>query len=250
MISIRRGATCWLMILVLLAACTPDASEHDGGPSATETDTTTTTPTSEATYTYASGPGEVFLLPKDSDFGTIRAGRYEAWRIGSPVHYEVDVPDGWRVLAGTYLNAPTDGHGIFFVASLPKHRTDLAVHPCRDHSLWRVGPTVSDFARAMAEQPVWRVSTPRPVTLDGIRGLYFEIELPARVDPAECVDGAVSEYESGRDGMATTRSYRGRWWVLEVAGERLVVMARCYDTCSELDLDTMSAMAESIEFQG
>ena len=39
--------------------------------------------------------------------------------------------------------------------------------------------------------------------LDGNKGLYFEIELPARVIPARCVGGAVSEYESGRDGMAT-----------------------------------------------
>lgn len=217
---------------------------------AEQTSSTTTTPTSEPTYTYMSKSGEVFLLPKDSDFGTMAAGRYEAWRIGSPVHYEVDVPEGWRVLAGTYLNAPTDGHGIFFVASLPKHRTELAVHPCRDHSLWLVGPTVRDFTRAIQEQPVWRVSTPRPVTLDGNKGLYFEIELPARVIPARCVRGAVSEYESGRDGMATTRSYRGRWWVLEVDGERLVVMARCYDTCTELDLETMSTMAESITFPG
>jgi hypothetical protein len=245
---------CTLMNLVLLGACAADASKDDNSLSAEGTSSATTTPTSDAsgepTYTYTSGPGEVFLLPQDSDFGTIRAGRYEAWRIGSPVHYEVDVPDGWRVLAGTYLNAPTDGHGIFFVASLPHDGTELAVHPCRDHSLWLVGPTVGDFARAMRDQPVWRVSTPRPVSLDGHRGLYFEIELPARVDPAECVDGAVSEFESGRDGMATTQSYQGRWWVLEVDGERLVVMARCYDTCSELDLDTMSAMAESIEFRG
>ena len=240
---------CMLLTTVLLAACTADPPKDDDGLSAAEqTSSTIPAPTGEPTYTYTSGPGEVFLLPKDSDFGTMRAGRYEAWRIGSPVRYEVDVPDGWRVLAGTYLNAPTDGHGIFFLASLPKDRTELAVHPCRDHSLRLVGPTVRDFTRAMQEQPVWKVSTPRPVTLDGSHGLYFEIELPARVDPARCVDGAVSEYESGRDGMATTQSYRGRWWVLEVDGQRLVVMARCYDTCSELDLDTMSAMAESIRF--
>lgn len=251
MIPIRLAVTCCtLMTTALLNACAAERSKDDDAPSVAEQTSSTTTTPSEPTYTYTSGPGEVFLLPKDSDFGTIRAGRYEAWRIGSPVRYEVDVPDGWRVLAGTYLNAPTDGHGILFVASLPKHATDLAVHPCRDHTLQLVGPTVRDFTRAMQEQPVWRVSTPRPVTLDGNKGLYFEIELPASINPARCVDGAVSEYESGRDGMATTQSYRGRWWVLEVDGERLVVMARCYDTCSELDLDTMSAMAESITFQG
>jgi len=252
MTTIRLAMTCCctLMTTVLMSACTADASKDADGPSGAEqTSSTTTTPASEPTYTYTSAPGEVFQLPKDSDFGTIRAGRYEAWRIGSPVHYEVDVPDGWRVLAGTFLNAPTDGHGIFFVASLPKHRTDLAVHPCRDHTLWRVGPTVGDFARAMVEQPMWRVSRPRDVVLDGHKGLYLEVELPAWVDPAECADGSVSEYESGHDGMVTTQSYRGRWWVLEVDGQRLVVMARCYDTCSELDLDTMSAMAESIRFR-
>ena len=240
---------CTLLTIALLSACSANPSKDgDALKDADQTSSTTTTPTSEPTYTYNAGSGKVFQLPKDSDFGTLRAGRYEAWRIGSPVHYEVYVPDGWRVLAGTYLNAPTDGHGIFFVASLPKHRTELAVHPCRDHSLWLVGPTVRDFTRAMQEQPAWKVSTPRPVALDGNKGLYFEIELPASVDPDRCVDGAVSEYESGRDGMATTQSYRGRWWVLEVDGQRLVVMARCYDTCNERDLDTMTAMAESITF--
>ena len=246
---IRLAMTCCtLMSTVLISACATEPSKDADGTSVAEGSSSTPTPTSEPTYTYTSGPGEVFRLPDDSDFGTVRAGRYQARRIGSPLPYQVDVPDGWRVLAGTYLNAPTDGHGIFFVASLPKDRTDLAVHPCRDHTLWRVGPSVRDFTRAMRRQPVWRVSTPRAVSLDGHKGLYFEIELPARVDPARCVDGAVSEYESGQDGMATTRSYRGRWWVLEVDGERLVVMARCYDTCSEADLDTMSAMAESVEF--
>src|SRR5215212_4023257 len=252
MIPIRLALTCCtLLSTVLLSACTADPSTDDDGLSVTETSSSTRTPTSDPTGepTYTSGPGEVFQLPKNRGFATLRAGRYEAWRIGSPLHYEVDVPDGWRVQAGTYLNAPRDGHGIFLVASLPKHRTELAVHPCLDHSLRLVGPTVRDFTRAMQKQPVWKVSTPRPVTLDGNKGLYFEIELPAKVNPARCIDGAVSEYESGRDGLATTHSYRGRWWILEVEGQRLAVMARCYDTCSRLDLDNMSAMAESIRFQ-
>ena len=194
-------------------------------------------------------PGrEVSPLSKGGGMVSLDAGRYEAWRIGSAARYEVEVPDGWRVLSGTFFNAPSDGHGIFFVASLPKDRTDLAKHPCRNHALRRVGPTVSDFVLAMRAQPVWEVSEPRPVALDGRDGLYVEVELPADVDPARCVDGVVSEYESGPDGMATDTSYKGRWWVLQVAGERLVVMARCYDTCSEQDLDTMTAMARSISF--
>ena len=151
------------------------------------------------------------------------------------------------MLAGTYLNAPTDGHGIFFIARVPKNRTELPVHPCRDHSLRLVGPTVHDLARAIANQPVWRVSTPRPVTLDGVRAIYLEIELPTRVDPADCVDQSVSEWEAGQDGMATTQSFRSRWWILQVDGSAISSRA-VYDTCTEEDLDTLSAMAKSVTF--
>src|SRR5215218_1328635 len=90
-------ACCTLVTTVLLGACTADTPRDEAGPSVAEqSGGTTTAPTGEPTYTYTSGPGEVLELPKDSDFGTIRAGRYEVRRIGSPVHYEVDVPDGWR----------------------------------------------------------------------------------------------------------------------------------------------------------
>jgi len=247
MTSLHRALPSCTVLAILLGSCTAGASQDDEGlPAPERSPRAVVTPAGDPSY--SSDPEEPFLLPRGSDFVPMSAGRYEAWRIGSSDHYEVDVPDGWRVLAGTYLNAPADGHGIFFVASLPRKRTDLAVHPCRDHTLWRVGPTVRDFAEAMRKQPVWRVSTPRPVALDGHQGLYVEVELPARVDPARCVDGAVSEYESGPDGMATTVSYKGRWWILDVHGQRLVVMARCYDTCTQQDLDTMTAMAESISW--
>ena len=111
------------------------------------------------------------------------------------------------------------------------------------------GPTVDDLARAIASQPVWKVSTPRPVTLDGVRATYLEIELPARVDPADCVDQSVSEWEAGQDGMATTQSFRSRWWILEVDGQRLLVQGRCYDTCTQRDMETLTAMAKSVTFR-
>jgi hypothetical protein len=234
MITARVLATC--AAAVLLAGCSADPQSEAARPDREAT------PTGEPTT------GEVIELPRGDEFTTLSAGRYSARRIGSPLRYEVDVPDGWRVLDGTYLNAPTDGHGILFVANVPRDGTDLPVHPCRDHTLWRVGPTESDLARAIADQPVWRVSRPRPVTIDGSRGFHLEIELPARVDPADCVGGAVSEWESGRDGMATERSFRSAWWILDVHGQRLLVQARCYDTCSRDDQDVLAEMVESITF--
>ena len=79
---------------------------------------------------------------------------------------------------------------------------------------------------------MWKVSPAQQATLDGVQAIYLEVELPARVDPADCVDEAVSEYEAGPDGMMTTQSYRSRWWILEVNDQRFLVMARCYDTCT------------------
>jgi hypothetical protein len=147
----------------------------------------------------------------------------------------VDVPDDWRVLHGTYINSP-ERRGTFFVARTPKRNTELPVHPCRDHSHRLVGPSVDDLAHAFASQPVWKMTKPRPVTLDGRRAVYLEVKLPERVDPADCVDHRVSEYEAGRDGLVTEEANWRRWWILEVDGED--------------DLDTISAMAESIKSLG
>jgi hypothetical protein len=230
-------------VVLVLTACSADPATDE---IAATPHTSASAPAEEPTFT--SGPGEVVQLHQGREWETLEEGRYAGWGIGGSWRYDVDVPDGWRVLAGTFFNAPTDGHGIFFIARVPKGRTHLPVHPCRDHSLWLVGPTVDDLARSIASQPVWRVSTPRPVTLDGVRAIYLEIELPVRVDPADCVDGSVSEWEAGHDGMATTTTFRSRWWILEVAGQRLLVQGRCYDTCTEGDLDTLSAMAESVTF--
>lgn len=241
--------------VLLLGACSSDPPADDASATTPSESLTSDPPSSPVpngdhtgTPTFTPDPGGVFQLPEGKGWAALREGRYVAWGIGATLRYEVDVPDGWRALEGTYLNAPVDGKGIFFVARVPKDITQLPEHPCRDHSLWLVRPSVDDLARAMANQPVWKVSTPRPATLDGVRATYLEVELPARVDPGDCVGRAVSEYEAGPDGMMTTQSYRSRWWILEVNGQRFLVMARCYDTCTEDDLDTMSAMAESIHF--
>ena len=76
----------------------------------------------------------------------LEEGRYAGWGIGGSWRYEVDVPDDWWVLAGTFFTLRPTAHGMFFIARVPKNRTELPVHPCRDHSLWLVGPTVDDLA--------------------------------------------------------------------------------------------------------
>src|SRR5687768_16897814 len=175
--------------VLLLAGC---SSDPDNDASAT---TPSDSPTAQSSSpmssdepvgepTFAPEPGEVFRLPEGKEWATLREGRYAAWGMSGSLRYEVDVPDGWRVLFGTYINSP-ERRGTFFVARTPKDKTKRPVHPCRDHSLRLVGPSVDDLAEAMASQPVWRVTKPRPVSLDGLRAIYMEVKLPARFDPAD-----------------------------------------------------------------
>ena len=178
---------------------------------------------------------------------TMRQGRY-ALRLSPTLGYQVDVPDLWTVVSGTFLNAGPQSDAIFFVAPAPAS-TGLALHPCRDHTTRVVGPTVSDLAGALRRQPVLDVTKPVPVTLDGYRGLYLEVTIPDEVDADSCVDDRVSLFESGGpDGYIGQDGYVGRWWILEVDGERIVVMPQCDTGCTEDDFDTLTTMAESITF--
>jgi hypothetical protein len=176
----------------------------------------------------------------------MQQGRY-ALRLTSTLAYQVDVPDGWNVVGGTFLNAAPQS-SIFFVAPAPVS-TGLPLHPCRDHTTRVVGPTVSDLTGALRRQPVLDVTEPVPVTLDGHRGLYVEVSIPETVETDRCVDDRVSLFESGGpDGYIGQQGYVGRWWILDVDGERMVVMPQCDTGCTEDEFATLTTMAESITF--
>ena len=130
--------------------------------------------TGEPTLTPESRP---LVRLSNAGVGDPAGGPYVAWGMSRSLRYEVEVPDGWRVLHGTYINSP-ERRGTFLVARTPKRNTGLPVHPCRDHSLRLVGPSVDDLAHAFASLPLWKMSKPRAVTLDGHRAVYFEVKLP------------------------------------------------------------------------
>ena len=126
-------------------------------------------------------------LPQGRKSASMRSGRY-ALRLTPTLGYQVDVPDLWTVVSGRFLNAGPKSEGLFFVAPAPA-TTGLALHPCRDHTTRVVGPSVSDLAGALRTQSVLDVTKPVPVTLDGHRGLYLEVTIPAEVYAGSCVRG-------------------------------------------------------------
>ena len=244
-----RGAPPLLVALtVMLGACTANSTSNDAA--AGDRDTTESTPT----QTSEPGADEVMELPPGRDSAAMPQGRYEL-RLTPTLGYEVDVPDQWTVVGGTFLTDPSPQFSIFVVAPAPATST-LPQHPCRDHTARVVGPTVSDLARGLRRQPVLDVTKPVPVNLDGYRGLYLEVRIPGKVDAGSCVDDWVSLFESGgpdgyawqEDWASPGEAYVARWWILDVDGERVVVMPSCDTGCTEDDFDTLTQMAESISF--
>jgi hypothetical protein len=242
---------------LLLAACSADPAPRDATPAGKTTSPTSTpthspgsTPVDEPTLTPE--PGEVVTLRSGANgWATMRQGRY-AVHVTPTLGYQVDVPDKWRALGGRFLNTPVESASIFHVAPALANHTRLPAHPCRDHTTRLVGPTVSDLARALRRQPVLRVTKPLPVTLDGRHGLYVKVTIPDRVNSSTCMDRIVSLFEGGDeaedDGYVGHEGYVGHWWILNVHGERVVIMPQCDTSCPAQDVDTLTTMAESITF--
>jgi hypothetical protein len=245
-----RGALAMpLAMTVVLCACTAnstDVSPSGGSEKGESTPTQLPGPSLDG-RTFSPEAGEVQALPQGRSYSaTMRSGRYEL-RLTPTLDYEVDVPDQWTVASGRFLNDGSEA--IFFVAPAPASSTGLPLHPCRDHTTRVVGPTVSDLAEGLRRQPLLDVTKPVPVSLDGHRGLYLEVTIPDGIDAESCVDDRVSLFESGGpDGYAWQEGYVGRWWILEVDGERMVVMPQCDTGCTDDDFATLTTMAQSITF--
>jgi len=210
--------------------------------------TTTPKPT---TPTYSPGMGAIFELPQEIGPAILRQGRY-AVRVTPTLSYEVYTPDQVKAVNGSFLNTRSASGsgwaGIFFVSTASAEGTILPAHPCRDHTGRVVGPTVSDLAGALRRQPLLDVSKPQVINVDGYQGLWVDVRIPIEVDASTCVNDIVRLFSSGQDSWGWVEGFMGRWWILDVDGERVVVNAQCDTDCSKSDWRTLQAMLESVDF--
>ena len=149
-------------------------------------------------------------------------GRY-ALRLTKKLGYEVDVPDTRFADEGVYLHTP-ESPGVF-AATTAGATTRLPRHPCTDMTGVPVGPGAADLANAVAAQPDLVTSKPKPVTLGGASGYYLELRIPADDEGSTCGEG-LQLFSTG----TTTWSWGpglARWWILDLHGERVVVMNFC-----------------------
>jgi hypothetical protein len=134
---------------------------------------------------------------------------------------------------------------------------NLKADPCR----WkagtmnpRVGPTVGDLAAALLEQRGPAKGTSTDVTLGGYRGKLVEFSIPADFNHDPCDEGVFSRWEAASapgdwGGWIYGGGMRNAVYIIDVAGQRLVVDTMSLPGASAIDLAELDQMIDSIRFQ-
>lgn len=96
--------------------------------------------------------------------------------------------------------------------------------PCSGPIYTDPGPSVQNLADTLAALPVWKSTTPTPVTVGGYQGLVMDFNVPDPT-PDGCGDQPYHwvDDQGGSQGIGPGK--RQRLWILDVAGERVMILA-------------------------
>jgi hypothetical protein len=160
--------------------------------------------------------------------------------------------EGWLSWTGTFK--PEEGAEDRRVGVSIVTVTNLVVDGCTDHSLANppVGPPVDDLATALADlRPFLVTSPPSDVTIYGYSGKHLELSLP-EVQLSECVEGEVISWAA----PVLSYPFHGylprmveEFWILDVDGSRLVIVASRLPDSAPEDIEEMQAVLDSIEIE-
>ena len=217
--------------------------------------TPTTSPPSPAATT-----GVAFTRDGPLAAGTYRMGQWDTTcserQPGcspSPAHDAVQmtltVPEGWEGIAGSIVVTdhedapPRDEAGLLFGRG-----AWLLTDPCTkaNHAIppdIAVGPSVDDFANALADHPLLGVTDPIDVTLAGYSGKYVDLQVPADISKCEV-------YRPFDPGLfAQGPGHRWHLWILDVDGLRFVVQSTDYAGTSKERRKALQAIVDSIKIE-
>lgn len=231
-----RCSAIAIALMGLLAACTDDQAAT--GPVADDQQT-------------ASAPSTPECQPVAYHRDALAPG---CWAIqvrglpGSPLA-ELDLPTGFSGNdAWVWVNDVADDEwGAITLMSVG----DVYRDPCtRAGNPQKVGPSVQDFASALATQKVTTTTTrPVPVSLDGHDGVYLEKSVPAGFDVSKCRDEELILWTSSTDESAGAEpGLVSQYWVLDVDGQRVVLSVTTSDDTTHETMRRFVGIAKGATF--
>jgi hypothetical protein len=165
--------------------------------------------------------------------GPLAAGRYflDDRSFTNASRLTLTVPPGWTTEEYGELYKERDEPGeVKFITWVLTH---IFGDVCQWGTLVDVGTTVDDLVTALMEQEGREASVPTSVTVGGFPAKRIELTVPADLDPATCTNGVLRYWPapgpdlSDGDCCAPPGS-TDSVYVVDVAGNRLVVVARHY----------------------
>lgn len=254
----NRPTPLWIVpaVVAFCLQVTGCADDSTGQPASEGT----TQPSAGSTTGLGDGQDYVLLLDDESDPDQMegKPGTYAltARGAGSPPLAVFDAPAGYSNF-GFFALWPSgeEAEREDDTFSAVQYWTVHGVYPdpCdrKGKPAPEIGASVKDFAAAMAAQKLTSVTKPVPVTLDGHQGLYLETTVPSGVKIPDC-EGGYYMFWQGSPGDADHSSGSPgtveRTWVIDVDGERVVLVAITAPGATDAQADELTAMVESIRF--
>ena len=255
----------------------PGQSDIGGpGPTATSTPSTSPTPVPSASASPSPGPigagplepGQQMAQPFAPPLGNgvchdpPQPGCTDTAR-DDTICFTFTVPDGWASNdSGAAITKPAtglvgpSGMGLLF------HRGGwLYSDPCIKVATQElpdipVGPSVDDFANALANHPLMDATTPTSVSLGGYSGKYVDLQLPSDIPILREIPGGDPEapctfgyYPWAPSMPAMGPSHRWHLWILDVEGIRVVVQSADFAGTTASDVAELQAIVDSIQIQ-
>lgn len=244
-----KPGTAWLVAAaVTLAACATQIGQDT--PSSTSTPpNTSTTPAASTTVTQAR-----------SDFpasGPVEAGTYRippsAWSFAGVT---LTMPEGWETQYGSpgaLKLSDSDGEAGFYFVIPDSIFSDPCVGTAVEGpwELMEVGPSVSDLANALLDQPHTVATGPVDTMLGGLPAKRIDLTMADDPETATCnidLPGHVQIWHSAPvdkyfvllgDGTASV-------YILDVKGKRQVFLTQVRAGTRAEDIAEMQAIIESI----
>ena len=170
-----------------------------------------------------------------------------------PMDVTIAVPEGWsagraEVVRGPRGNEAPDGMAIRFYAFDNLNLYNDPLQPIDGFLAPPVGPSVDELVAAMVEHPDWDVTGTSPITLDGYAGQVVHVTLPEGTSDATPFY-LFADVRSGGQIYGWAAGQLFDVYVVDVAGERLVIDAFRYPGTSESDIAAQDAVLASIQIE-
>ena len=206
------------------------------------------------TATASPSPSPVALrLPFSGDLG---AGTYyiEDRSITNAERFTFTVPDGWTTDSDTQIRKHAEEPGEVWLT--PWVLTHIFSDACQwedtRQSLLDAGETVDELVSLLVDQEGRQASAPTEVMLGGFPATRIELTVPADLDTATCTNGNLRYWPGAGPDMSSglccnPPGNTDVLYVVDVDGNRLVVVARHYPDSSMEDRAELQAIVDSIE---